>query len=321
MTGTMNDYMKTIRYQYPEKLLVSVSFLPATWARYGGALNGIRARYPEVFGDESAHPIIEYYAPPSYHAGAFTDEWGCVWSNIREGYESIVTGHPLPEREMVNALKAPEADIGLPHGFMFLRLLDLRGFEEMMIDFAEEPPELQRLIDIVCEYNVRQMRLLCERTSDEVVSVGDDNGIQKSLPIRPETWRKYLKPAYAAIFGEAHRHGKAVYFHTDGCIHQVMPDMHEVGADIINPQIGANGLDALVRVCKGKIPICLDLDRQMFPWATPEQIKTHITECARALYLPQGGLMLSAECAADVPLENIEAICETLARLTTYKGD
>jgi len=31
----------------------------------------------------------------------------------------------------------------MPHGFMYLRLSDLRGFEEMMVDFGEEPPELQ----------------------------------------------------------------------------------------------------------------------------------------------------------------------------------
>ena len=33
-----------------------------------------------------------------------------------------------------------------------------------------------------------------------------------------------------------------------------------------------------------------------------------------------GGLMLAAECAADVPLENIEAICCTLERMQDYKG-
>ena len=41
----------------------------------------------------------------------------------------------------------PAVNDGLPHGFMYLRLADLRGFEELMIDFAEEPPELQMLID------------------------------------------------------------------------------------------------------------------------------------------------------------------------------
>ena len=108
--------------------------------------------------------------------------------------------------------------------------------------------------------------------------------------------------------------------HTDGCIYPVMADMQEAGADIINPQIRANGLDNLVRVCKGKIPICLDLDRQLFPFATPEQVGRHIRECTEALYMPEGGLMLTAECAADVPLENIEAICDALTWSSGYRG-
>ncbi len=59
---------------------------------------------------------------------------------LKAGMEAIVTGHPVPTREDVHRLEIPTEDAGLPHGFMYLRLQDLRGFEELMIDFAEEPP-------------------------------------------------------------------------------------------------------------------------------------------------------------------------------------
>ena len=129
-----------------------------------------------------------------------------------------------------------------------------------------------------------------------------------------------MKPAYKAIYDVVHRAGKMVYMHTDGCIWPVIQDMKEAGVNVLNPQIRANGLDHLVETCKGKICIDLDLDRQLFPFATPKQISEHIEECTKAMYLPQGGLMLVAECAADVPLENIEAICSTLERMRDYKG-
>lgn len=315
----MNDQIKAIRYMNPSRIPVSVSLLPATWNRYGAALNLIRADYPEIFGEVKDLSEVRHNMPASYHAGSFTDAWGCRWDNLNEGYESIVMGHPLKNREDINTLKAPEEDIGLPHGFMFLRLTDLRGFEEMMIDFAEEPPELQRLIDIVRDYNIRQMEKICRESKGDMICVGDDNGMQHALPISPATWRKYMKPAYKAIYDVAKRHNKLVYMHTDGCIWQVMPDMQEAGADIINPQIRANGLDNLVRVCKGRIPINLDLDRQLFPFATPDEIIAHIHECAEALYMPEGGLWLSAECAADVPFENIRAICQGLREVSTMK--
>ncbi len=316
----MNDFMKAIRYQYPEKIPFSVSLLPATWEKYGVELTKLCLRHPEVFANVKEGSETSYYTPASYHAGEFTDAWGCVWSNISEGYESIVTGHPIKTREDVRKLKAPEKDIGFPHGFMFLRLTDLRGFEEMMIDFAEEPPELQLLIDIVRDYNVRQMKLLIQKSDTEMIFVGDDNGIQNSLPISPAKWRKYMKPAYKAIYDVAHEAGRMVYMHTDGCIYPVMMDMFEAGANVINPQIRANGLENLVKTCKGKIPIDLDLDRQLFPFATPKQIEEHITQCVKALYMPEGGLLLKAECAADVPLENIDAICSTLEEVCHYKG-
>ncbi len=316
----MNDYIKAALYQHPDKLPISVNFLPATWQRYGERLKEIQSRHPSIFGQVSAQDEVKYFTPPSYHAGKFTDAWGCEWENIKEGYESIVTGHPLKEREDIHTLKAPTVDMGFPHGFMFLRLTDLRGFEEAMIDFFEEPPELQQLIDIVCDYNVDQAKKLVAREKRDVYFFGDDNGIQHSLPINPVTWRKYLKPAYKRIYDVIHEAGALVYMHTDGCIWPVIPDMKEAGVNILNPQIRANGLDHLVDTCKGKLCINLDLDRQLFPFATPEEVEKHIWECTSALYLPEGGLMLTAECAADVPIENIEAICQTMERCADYKG-
>lgn len=317
----MDDYMKAATYQYPERIPIGVSLLPATWRRYGKDLQALCLRHKSIFKNVQDTPEVRYFTPPSYHEGKFTDAWGCVWENIREGYESIVTGHPLKTREDIRALKAPSEDIGLPHGFMYLRLFDLRGFEEMMIDFAEEPEELQMLIDTVRDYNIRQTKLQLERDPDaQILYFGDDNGMQDSLPISPRTWRKYMKPAYKAIYDVVHGAGKMVYMHTDGCIWEVIGDMKEAGVDILNPQIRANGLSHLVDTCKGKICINLDLDRQMFPFAAPAQIHEHIRECVEALYLPEGGLMLAAECAADVPLQNIEAICDALEEFQDYKG-
>ena len=316
----MNDYMKAALYQHPEKIPISVSFLPATWQRYGEQLKALQSRYPALFGAVAAADEVKYYTPPSYHAGKFTDPWGCEWENIKEGYESIVTGHPLKTREDIHNLKMPTVDMGFPHGFMFLRLTDLRGFEEMMIDFYEEPPELQMLIDTVCDYNVEQAKKMVANNKQDVYYFGDDNGMQHSLPISPDTWRKYMKPAYKKIYDVVHDAGALVYMHTDGCIWQVIPDLIEIGVDILNPQIRANGLSHLVETCKGKLCINLDLDRQLFPFAKPEEIEKHIFDCTKALYMPEGGLMLLAECAADVPLENIDAICRALVKCADYKG-
>ncbi len=151
-----------------------------------------------------------------------------------------------------------------------------------------------------------------------IMMFGDDLGMQTGLAIGAEKWRKYFKPCYKKIYDLVHEKGILVFMHTDGCIHEIMPDLQEVGVDIINPQFRANGIDNLERVCKGKIPICLDLDRQMFPFATRQQIEAHVREIFERLYLPEGGLALNIELDSQVPLETMDAILYYVSHYRDY---
>ncbi|NSW57347.1 MAG: hypothetical protein HPY44_15130 [Armatimonadetes bacterium] len=312
-----DDRIKAMNFDYPEFIPVAVSLLPATWMKYREALEDLVARHPIIFGETKKGERDFDAVGGTYAEGDHVDIWGSVWCNVRDGMEAFVTGHPLPKREMVNEFKAPSESDGTPHGFMFLRLTYLRGYEEMMIDFAEEPPELQKLIDIVLEYNLAETR---KRLADKpaMLYFGDDLGLQDALPISPEKWRRYLKPCYAAIYGLCREAGTKVYMHTDGHIVPIIKDLIECGVNVLNPQVGANGLDNLVRECKGKVCVNLDLDRQKFPFWKPAEIDAHVRECVERLGAPEGGLWLLAECAPDVPLENIEAICNALERYRSY---
>jgi hypothetical protein len=311
------DRVKAMRFEGPECLPASVYFLPAAWKKHRGALDEIVARYPALFDEGSRSRNRDYDAVGgTYVQGEHVDAWGCVWVNIQEGMEAIVKGHPVPTRQAVHNLQMPRVDAGFPHGFMYLRLGDLRGFEELMLDFAEEPPELQMLIDVVLAYNLRQAELLLRMLGGpgQMVYFGDDLGNQTALPVSPRQWRKYLKPCFAQIYRPFREAGRPIYMHTDGHIVEIIPDLIEVGVKVLNPQSRANGLDNLARVCKGKVCVDLDLDRQLFPFATPAEIDAHVREAVEKLALPVGGLWLKAEIGFDVPLENIEALCAALER-------
>lgn len=317
MTDPADDRFKAMRFEHPEYIPVGVGLLPATWIKYREALEDIVLRHPIIFGERAKGSTDFDAVGGTYAEGRHVDEWGCVWSNIAHGCESFVTGHPVPRREMVWTLRAPAPGAGLPHGFMFLRLTYLRGYEEALVDFAEEPPELQRLIDIVLEYNVGELARMMENPP-KLMHFGDDLGAQTALPISPEKWRKYLKPCYAKLYGMCHAAGADVYMHSDGHIIPIIQDLIECGVNVINPQIRANGLDRLVDECKGKVCVDLDLDRQMFPFCTPQEIHAHVREAVEKLGSPSGGLWLSAECGPDVPLDNIEAICLALEKQRGY---
>jgi len=313
--------VKAMTYKNPETIPVSVFVLPALWKKFPDKIRETVSRYPQFFGDLGEKYNYETYTPATYHEGNHTDEWGCVWSNIQEGMEAIVTNHPVKTREEIHSLAIPADRTGrIPHGFLYLRLLDLRGFEEAMMDFAEEPPELQVLIDKVLEYNLIQTDIALKKNSGPIQNFGDDLGMQKGLAIGREKWLKYMMPCFVAIYKKVHDAGKLVYMHTDGCIWEIMSDLKQAGVDMVNPQYRANGLDNLARVCKGKIPINLDLDRQMMPFATAASITEHIRECVETLYLPEGGLGINLELGMDVSLEVMQGALAALEEYRHFKG-
>jgi len=263
------------------------------------------------------------------------DAWGCLWHYPGMGLDGQAIEHPLDSWEKFETWQAPSAaeaveaikkaaekrsdeerppGAGLEHGFLFLRLTYLRGFQSFMIDVAEENPKLYELRDIVADYwyQITKAHLDCGATH---VGGGDDLGLQDRLPIAPEAWRKLIKPAYRRIFGLAREHGATVHLHSDGYIVDIIPDLIEVGVTTLNPQDLVNGLDNLAHLARGKVDISLDIDRQSVTvFGTPEQIDAHIENCIRTLGSPQGGLDLIWGVYPGTPIDNIEAAVRAMEK-------
>ena len=148
----------------------------------------------------------------------------------------------------------------------------------------------------------------------DVLNFGDDLGMQERLTISPAAWRRYVKPAYAELFGMCRRAGAHVYLHSDGYIVDIMPDLLECGVTMLNPQDLCNGVETIRRELKGKVCIDLDIDRQtVVPRGTPAQVEDHIRRCVEALGSSAGGLMLTCGLYEGTPLENIEAVFRGMA--------
>jgi len=278
-----------------------------------------------------------------YEIGRHTDCWGCVWENIEGGMMGIPVTHPLedwsafdgyvPPNPLKDDLFSPRdwgivsrsldksKEIGdlatykpLPHGFMYMRLTYLRGFENSMLDLALNEPNLLDLISVIEDYNNAVVHKFLQ-LGMEYPMFGEDLGMQSSLVISPAAWRKYIKPSYARMFKPCLDADLPIFLHSDGCILDIIPDLIEIGVKVLNPQFRSNGLEGLKEVAKGKVALYQDLDRQLFPFATPSEIEDHIGETYEELYLPEGGLILYAECEPDVPLENIEAIFTAIEKV------
>ena len=180
----MSTLVQAIRMEHPDAIPVSISILPSAWFKYGSELQRLTDQYPQCFHGRQVHlEELRANLRPSYRAGTWVDEWGCVWQNKFEGSEAIVTGHPIKDEEGVFNLKIPENRDGtLPHGFMYLRLLDLCGFENAMVWFAQEDEVIETLIDKVLEYNIYQVAAQLPLVKD-MFFFGDDLGLEKWLAI------------------------------------------------------------------------------------------------------------------------------------------
>ncbi len=347
MPGTLSErenYLRTIRMTGPEWVPCRVAFPRATWHKYREKLEEIVLRHHRIFANHKKGSVDFDDFGLQRKNKPVPDEWGCVWNFLVDGLSGQVIGHPLEDWKAFDSFKPPDPEAskedlycsyssnwdeirtdiakarregritfgGVPHGFMFMRLYYLRGFSNLMMDFATEHPRLQDLINMVLEYNVKMIRKWLEIGVD-IMHFGDDLGMQYRLPISPEAFHKYLTPAYKEMFKLAHEYGAYAYLHSDGHILEVAEDLMEAGVDIINPQVRANGIENIKDAFKGKVCIDLDVDRQyVLPFGSQKDVRDHIKEIVLKLGSKQGGLWIIAGCYPDVPLANIKALCKAM---------
>jgi uroporphyrinogen decarboxylase len=154
---------------------------------------------------------------------------------------------------------------------------------------------------------------------------GDDLGTQQSLLFSPEIYRAYMKPRHAEVFRAIHERTAArVGLHSCGAIRPLIPDLIEIGLDVLNPvQVSAVGMDSAGL----KRDFGRDLtfwgggvDTQRVLWAgTPQEVRDEVRRRIDDL-MPGGGFVFAAvhNIQAGVPPENILVMRETLREHGVY---
>lgn len=340
-----DNYLRTIEMRYPDFIPCTVYALQAAWAKYREKLEDIFLKHPLLFPGFKKGMIKFDDFGIRRKGNVYVDEWGCVWKFLQDGMQGQVVKHPLDSWDKLRELKIPDPErglpteggppiswnsieesvkkakeigalvvVGMPHGFFFQRLYYLRGFTNLMIDFIKEPPQLWELIEILTEYNLELVKRILKLGVD-MITFGDDLGLQDRMPISPRIFRKYIFPSYKKIFSLIRSHGVHVYLHTDGHVVEVIDQLIEAGVSVLNIQDKVNGIENIKRLCKGKVCVDLDIDRQhLLPFGKPKEIEEYIEYVIRELGSRKGGLMLKAEIGPDVPLENVEAICNAFEK-------
>ena len=142
--------------------------------------------------------------------------------------------------------RAQPCHIRFRMGAVFELAWQLRGMENFLTEMAVNPAipiyMMERITDIIVEVTRRVLR----EAGDEIdmVYFYDDIGANQSLLISKKMWRTFIRPCHQKLIDVAKQHNKQVMYHTDGAVRPLIPDLIEMGVDVLNPiQPGTTGME------------------------------------------------------------------------------
>ena len=202
----------------------------------------------------------------------------------------------------------------------------LRGLDQFLMDLTLEPKLANALLQKTFAFNYQ----LYSRMLDEVgkyvhvVEFNDDLGTQENLMIAPDTYREHLKPLHrrmVEMFRQKAPQAK-VLLHCCGNIHKIIPDLIEIGIDIINPvQPLAADMDTWRLKKEFGRDICFQggIDIQKAMKGTAADVEKEVRERIRSM-APGGGYVLSTanNIASDIPVENVALLYKLADQLGVY---
>jgi uroporphyrinogen decarboxylase len=286
-----------------------------------------------------------YYANDVFGGGgeAYTDDWGVSWRNspyqtrFGPGFYTEIAGHPLGDAAAIDSYRAPDPQrdrgwgdaarlisqyrseyfiVGVTVCTIFETAWALRGLDRLLMDFIEDPELADRVLDIPYRYHLAAARRLVEMGVD-MIWTGDDVGSQQGMMISPETWRRFLKPRMAELISTLKqvKPGLKIAYHSDGNIEPIIPELIEIGVDVLNP-VQPRCMDpvALKRAYGDRLCFWGTVDEQhTLPFGSPDDVRAEVT--ARLSEVGAGGGLILApthHVQLDTPLENFWAMVDAV---------
>lgn len=345
---------KTLSHKTPDRAPMQISFTPEFAARLASALGldekthnphgGGNSMALELALDEDVLLSSVGWANCYYHDGdSYTDEWGIGWkrapyfTRFGKGYYTEIVGHPLADDKAIESYKAPDPDreslyddtksviarygdeywiTGVTVTTIFETAWALRGMDQLMMDFSLDPDLAEQILDIPFEYHLKAAKHLVDLGVD-MIWLGDDMGSQHSMLISPKMWRTFFKPRMARFIRELKDRNPAlkVAYHSDGNIFPIIPDLVEIGLDVLNPIQPASMDPAEVKQRFGdKLCFWGSIDEQhTLPFGSPEDVRNEVKTRLQTIG-KNGGLIIGPthHVQLDTSIENFMAMVDAI---------
>ncbi len=204
----------------------------------------------------------------------------------------------------------------------FLIYKNLRGQEQAMLDLILYPEIVDYCLDKLFGLAYETTARIFETIPGQVTYsyVAEDMGSEQDLMFSPEHIRRFLLPHMQKMTDLVHSAGAYVFHHNDGAIRKILPDLLEMGIDILNPiQWRCQGMarEALKSDFGAGLVLHGAMDNQYtLPFGSVAEVRQEVAD--NISILGAGGGYILAPCHNIQPVsppENIVAMYETALEL------
>jgi uroporphyrinogen decarboxylase len=203
-------------------------------------------------------------------------------------------------------------------GSLFEWSWNMRGQERFFLDIYEDPAYVDALVAKVAGFTMT-LALALQEAGVDILAFYDDFGQQDRLQISPESWRRFIRPGWQMIWDAVRRKNSdtIIFLHSCGHILEVLPDLVELGVDVVHPvQPETMDVYGVADRFRGDLALWGTISSQRtIPLGSPRDVEREIRERAERIG-GAGGFMVSPSniMGPEVPLENIDAFSEACRR-------
>ena len=199
---------------------------------------------------------------------------------------------------------------------IFEQLRNARGEENSYVDLYLHRKEVERFLNEIClPIFIRFVQTSAQEGADGV-TLADDFGTQTTTIMNPRMFREIFASLHRRIVEEIHDSDMHAFLHCDGNIEGIMPDIIDIGYDIIHPVEPMNRR-RIAREFGKSITFATGINVIVLSQEGPKEVENHMRESFDIFDQAQGGFLLfpTNSVTPDVSLENIEAMFRTAWRL------
>ena len=328
-----------LKRESPDRVPVFMWFHPATARHLGELLEIEPGQVSQAMGDDVRQAWVNnnYAMEGIRHmvdGESHLDDWGIEWV-YQYGFNQI-SRHPLkhatPEEilayqfpyqcgEKLLAQMDPVAagadryfvgcDVSPCVYEMYWRL---RGMEETLVEMMAQPETSREMFRRCADFSVWLSEQAIARYELDWLWAGDDAAGQEHMMMSPALWREQVKPELQRVFEVGKRHNLWVAFHCCGALRPIIPDLIEIGMDVLNPvQSTCPGMDPLElkKEFGDAIAFMGGVDTQdLLPHGTVGQVRQATARLIEGMTHDGGGYILAAShtIPPETPDDNIFAM-------------